>query len=98
MPEDTRAFSLWVDEIKHADRLIERALATEDLPNLKDLDKLLIGEVAPAIPQCDLHFLDNGHSLSTYGYGRPKAEITSKEAVDLAIRHQTESLRRRHRC
>ena len=76
-----------VDEMKHADSVIERILFLEGLPNLQDLGKLRIGENVREILQCDLDLeMDAVPDLrAAIAYCEAHKDYVSREIFDAIL-------------
>jgi bacterioferritin len=81
-----------VDEMKHADSLIERTLFLEGLPNVQDLGKIRIGEDVPEILRCDLDLeLDAIPDLrAAIAYCEAHKDYVSRDIFDSILRSEEE--------
>lgn len=73
-----------IEEMKHADKLIERVLFLEGLPNLQALNKLLIGENVPECMQGDFT-LESGsrtHLIEAIAYCESVKDYISREIFE----------------
>jgi bacterioferritin len=73
-----------IEEMKHADKLVERVLTLDGLPNLQDLGKLLIGENAIETLHCDLHLelQSQAHLKEAIAYCESVRDYVSRELFE----------------
>jgi bacterioferritin len=73
-----------IEEMHHADKLIERVLFLEGLPNLQELGKLLIGEDVPECLKGDLQLeqLGREHYLDAIKYCESVQDYVSREILE----------------
>ena len=83
-----------IDEMKHADALIDRILFLEGLPNVQDLGKVLIGETLKECLECDLEAERRAHPVykDAIAYCEEIKDYVSRQLFDEILKSEEEHI------
>jgi bacterioferritin len=83
-----------IDEMRHADQLMERILVLEGLPNLQTLGKLMIGQNLKESLECDLRLELQGRPqlIETIAHCESVRDSPSRELFESILESEEEHI------
>ena len=83
-----------IGEMKHADKLIQRILFLEGLPNLQDLGKIAIGETVPECLEADLKLEAAARTavVAAVGHCETAKDYISREIAEAILEDSEEHI------